>query len=65
MRARRSTIPREIIDCIGEGRGPSIPELLGVAAHIERDIGPALAARANLGRSLYLRVAQAALTGVA
>ena len=65
MPARWRTIPREIIECIGEGRRPSIPELLGVAAHIERDIGPVVDGRENSGRSPYLRAAYAALAGVA
>lgn len=65
MPARWRTIPREIVECIGEGRTPNIPELLGVAAHIERDIGPAFAGREKYLRSPYLLAAYAALAGVA
>lgn len=70
MKSQPMTIASEVIDCIAEGRAPSVDELFRVADHIWTDIrGPRSAftwgelTADSSERLLTLRAAQAALAG--
>jgi hypothetical protein len=63
------TIAQEIIDCISQGRAPTVPELGRAADRIERDLSGARSAFAWGGninaptRVTSMRIALAALVG--
>lgn len=69
MKRDHPTIAQEIIDCISEGRVPTVPELGRTADRIERDLSGARSAFAWGGnfnapaRVTSMRIALAALVG--
>ena len=66
MTPKRELVPREIVECIKQARGPTVPELNKVANHIWSDIrGSEERWRQNLSdsRLVCFRAALAALTG--
>lgn len=70
MEPQRGIIAPEVIDCIAEGRPPSVEELFRVADQVWLDIRGAKSAFSwgelthdSSERLLTLRVAQAALAG--
>lgn len=70
MKVPRARVAPEVVDCIAQGRPPSVNELYRVAEHIRSDLRGARPAFAwgetepdNIERLLTLRVAHAALVG--